>query len=207
MSDQYTITSVEELIAVIGEADPFVQGKVANSVDEYAASFIAEAPLIMLATSDGEGSLDVSPKGDGAGFVQVLNETTLLIPDRPGNKLAYGFRNILATGDIGIIFIMPGNRETLRINGKATISKDPQLLQQFSVGGKPALLCTIVNVQECFFHCGKAMIRSKLWQPESWPENSKSRLVAQAAKKLDADEALKNLIETEIEKNYKEELY
>jgi uncharacterized protein len=92
----------------------------------------------------------------------------LLIPERPGNRLAYGFQNIMETGAISIIFVVPGVRETLRVTGSATITRDPILLQQFVSNDKPALLCTRVVVRECFFHCGKALIRSKLWQPDAW---------------------------------------
>ena len=108
---------------------------------------------------------------------------------------------------IGLIFVVPNFRETLRIKGKATLSKDPELLNRMSVNGKPALLATNISIEECFFHCGKAMIRSKIWEPDSWEERGKSLMAKQIAKILKADDEFSSVIESEIEKNYEQELY
>lgn len=172
MQDEHVITTVEQLRTVIPEPNPIVKKKIFNSLDDYSRQFIAESPLVFVSTSDKNLNTDVSPKGDEPGFVRVEDPFTLLIPERPGNRLAYGFQNIIETGAISLIFLVPGVRETLRINGTAVITRDPSLMQEFVSNNKPALLCTRITVKECFFHCGKALIRSKLWQPEVWKEAS-----------------------------------
>ena len=133
----------------------FIKEKVEDELGDAMVEFIQASPLIILSTIDSSGNIDSSPKGDAAGFVSVENSRRLLIPDRPGNKLAYGFRNLMDNGKIGLLFVMPNMRETLRVKGTATISRDPLLLENLSAQGKPALLCTIVDIEECFFHCGK----------------------------------------------------
>ena len=161
--NSHKIQSLEQLRAVIGDEIPGLHEKNIDHVDEFARDFIEKSPLIVLSTADESGRMDASPKGDAPGFVEVLNEHTLLIPDRPGNKLAYGHQNILSNPNVGILFIVPNTRETLRINGRAELSCEPDLLQQLAARDKPATLVIRVFVDECFFHCGKAMLRSKLW--------------------------------------------
>lgn len=119
-----------------------------------------------MATSDRVGRCDASPKGDEPGFVQVLDSKTLLIPDRPGNKLANRHANILSNGKIGLLFFIPVTQETLRVSGSAQIDASADLLEELSARGRNAVLAIQVSVEECFFHCGKALIRSKLWHPE-----------------------------------------
>lgn len=130
-----------------------------------------------------------------------------MIPERPGNKLAYGFRNIIENAGVGIIFVIPSVKETLRINGRAELIRDPELLQRLSVQGKPAILATRVTVEESFFHCGKAFIRSRLWKPDSWPEGVKANIGKQVSAKLKADDKLAESIDQAIEDNYETELY
>lgn len=201
------ITTVEELESVLGQPLDFIKEKVADELSEAMLEFIQDSPLIILSTIDSNDNIDSSPKGDAAGFVAVANKNRLLIPDRPGNRLAYGFRNIIDNPKVGLLFIMPNMRETLRVKGTATISKDPQLLEQLSAKGKPALLCTIVDVEECFFHCGKAMIRSKLWQPDSWGDGKKSLMTKQFVSKMDGDKNLEASFQEAVEDNYRDELY
>jgi uncharacterized protein len=168
VEDQYTISSAAELEAVVGIAHEFIRRKIATRLDDLMIEYIGAAPLVFVATSGEGGLIDVSPKGYPAGFVQVTASGDLLIPERPGNQLCIGFRNILRNGRIGLIFVAPNQRETLRVKGTAVLGKDPEILNSMSVGGKPALLYTRVCVQECFIHCGKALVRSNLWRPESW---------------------------------------
>jgi uncharacterized protein len=168
MQDAHVISSVEQLRQVIPPPSPVAQRKVSSVLDSHARQFIAESPLVFVSTSDRQFDIDVSPKGDLPGFVRVVDPSTLLIPERPGNRLTYGFQNIIDTGRIGLIFLIPGVKETLRVNGTAVITRDPELLAQFVANDKPALLCTRVTIKECFFHCAKALIRSKLWLPEAW---------------------------------------
>ncbi|MFK8049929.1 MAG: MSMEG_1061 family FMN-dependent PPOX-type flavoprotein [Halioglobus sp.] len=200
----HTIDSLEKLREVIDEPAPFIAQKVVQTIDDICREFIEKSPLICVATSNQQHDLDVSPKGDAPGFVKVLNETTILIPERPGNHLAFGFRNIIETQKVGVIFMLPGVKETVRINGEAVISKDPELLQSLSAKGKPAILCTIVNVKECFFHCGKAFVRSKLWQTETWPTDTASNAHKQISRALDVDEGF---VEQALKDDYKDNLY
>lgn len=208
MNDNYQITSVQQLEDTLGVPLEFIAQKVRNSLDAGMLDFIQRSPLVFLSTMDSAGRMDVSPKGDTPGFVKATDTGKLLLPDRPGNKLAYGFRNILNNSHIGMIFIVPHLRETLRVKGTATLSNDPALLEQLAAQGKPATLCTTIDVSECFFHCGKAMIRSKLWQPEHWQQPGvKSPMVNAMVKQFDADESAYSDIETALEDNYRDELY
>lgn len=205
--DKHQITSERELTELLGEANELVQQKVETALDAQMREFISASSLLFISTIDSSGNPDISPKGDPAGFVEVADDHHLLIPDRPGNKLMFGFKNILNNPAIGLIFVVANCRETLRVKGKATLTQDPVLLEGMSVGGKPALLATRVNVQECFFHCGKAMIRSKIWQPDTWQAPRKSLIAEQVARKLEGGDDVAQMVENELEKNYKEELY
>lgn len=207
MDEQYIINSDEQLTELIGEANEFIKEKPCQALEPAMVEFVRRAPLIFLSTQDARGQADVSPKGDAPGFVHVDDDGALLIPDRPGNKLLYGFRNILKDPNVGVIFVVPTMRETLRVKGRATISNDPALLETLSAQGKPALLCTRVEVDECFFHCGKAMIRSKMWQPDKWQRYDDSLLVSQISRAMELDKDMEKVIEGELEKNYREELY
>jgi PPOX class probable FMN-dependent enzyme len=150
MSSRYAISNESELRSVIEAPNPSVETKVFDHIDPYASRFIAASPLLFMATVDAEGNLDVSPKGDAPGFVHVEDERTLLIPDRKGNRLTYGFRNILATGQLGLIFVVPSVRETLRVNGRAELSRDPALLERLPAKGRLPLLVTRMLVREAF---------------------------------------------------------
>jgi PPOX class probable FMN-dependent enzyme len=207
MTDPYLIATVEQLREVIPEPSGGVEVKVFDHVDAFARAFIERSPLVLVATAGKESDLDVSPKGDAPGFVSVEDANTLLIPERPGNKLAYGFQNLLENPPIGLIFVIPSVTETLRVNGHAEITRDPEILERLSAGNKPALLATRVTVEESFFHCGKAFIRSKLWKPDTWPQGVKANLGKQIAAKLKADDALAKTIDDSIQANYETELY
>ena len=204
---KHCVTSEEELREVIGSPNPVVESKVMKVLDQTACEFIANAPLVMMATVGPDGGVDVSPKGDSPGFVRVDSPTQLVIPDRPGNKMALGFSNLLANPEIGLIFVMPDMGETLRVKGRATISRDPALLESFAVENKPAILCTVVEVYESMLHCGKAMIRSKLWQPETWTNERQSFLATQMTKKLDLAQDQEPVVIDMIEQTYRDELY
>lgn len=204
MNTDYIIKSVEELREVIEEPPEFIANKVVEKIDQDCRKFIESSPLVFMATSNKVNQFDVSPKGDAPGFVSVVDDTTVIIPDRPGNHLAFGFTNIIENNRVGLIFVIPGVKETLRINGSAHISRDPELLASHSANGKPAVLCTVVKVEECFFHCGKALIRAKLWQPEAWPANSGISMARQLATALKIDEGL---IEATLQDDYANNLY
>jgi PPOX class probable FMN-dependent enzyme len=204
---EYHIDTKEQLLALYGEANDIVKMKMATELDEAMIDFIAKSSLVFISTIDANGNLDISPKGDPAGFVLVENNSLVHIPDRPGNKLIFGFNNLIDNPAIGVIFVTPNCRETLRIKGKAILTTEPQLLARLTVADKPALLATSITINECFFHCGKAMIRSKVWSPESWLLSDKSHIAKNLAKKMDGDSELEEIIEAELEKNYREDLY
>jgi len=209
MNTKYCIGSEEELESVVGEPMEFVRVKIAPQLDSIMKEFIQRSPLIFISTIDEHGHVDVSPKGDPGGFVMVDESGALLIPERPGNKLTFGFRNILRNAEIGVIFLVPNQRETLRVKGTATLYNTPELLRKMEVNGKPALLYTRVEITQCFFHCGKALIRSNLWQPEYW-DNSEDSLGARQFSSLGGDgggEKAYQETKARLDESYKNELY
>lgn len=203
----HTITQEAELTAIIGEPMEFVRTKLCSELNDAMKQFIARSPLVFVSTIDAEGMLDVSPKGDPAGFTRVDSQGNLLIPERLGNRLTFGFRNILRNGEIGLIYVVPHQLETLRVKGRATLHTDPDVLAQMAVGGKPALLYTRVEVKQCFFHCGKALVRSKLWNPSEWATEKRSIAARQFTAKRIVDEAQVLKTEAALEHSYTKELY
>jgi len=161
------ITTVDELRAIYGEVKVAAAHKVIDHIDDHAAAFIARSPFLLMATTSETGQLDVSPTGETPGFVRVLDPNTLAFPDRPGNNRIDGLQNIVATGRIGLIFLVPGVRETLRVNGSATVTQDPDLMASLMIDGKQPRTVTLITAEEVFMHCSRALIRSKLWNPES----------------------------------------
>ncbi|MFT3712751.1 MAG: pyridoxamine 5'-phosphate oxidase family protein [Archangium sp.] len=163
------ITTEAELRAVLGgEATPLVKAKVATKLNSLTRQFIERSPFLCLATSDASGTCDVSPRGDPRGFVRIIDDSTLLIPERPGNKLADSLRNILANPNVGLLFFIPGVEDTFRVNGRATLITDQSLLSPCAVEGKTPKLGIHVEIRECFTHCSKAFIRSGFWKPENF---------------------------------------
>ena len=166
------IDSHEALREVIGEVAELTQQKVIDRIDEHARTLIAHSPFVLLATSAPDGSCDVSPRGDPAGSVLVLDEKTLVLADRPGNKLIDSFRNIVDNPHAGLLFLIPGMNETLRVNGRAKLVSDAPFFDSLVVQGKRPKLAVVVEVRELYMHCAKAFLRSSLWQPETWPDRS-----------------------------------
>lgn len=158
-----TISSEKELRDIMGYPSEIVTRKTINYIDEHCKSFIEQSPFIAIATSDLGGNLDVSPKGDPAGFVKILSDKVLAIPDRPGNHKADTLRNIIQNPNIGLIFFIPGIKETLRVNGEAKIVTDEKVRELLSCQGKVPSFAIIVTVKEAFMHCAKCIIRSGLW--------------------------------------------
>ena len=167
-----TITSEAELRDVIGSTTPVVQSKISDSLNDLTRQFIERSPFMLLATSSTDGTCDVSPRGDPAGFVHILDARTLLVPERPGNKLADSLRNVLDNPHVGLLFLIPGIGDTLRVNGRAALTTDATLLEPLAVEGKTPKLGLLVEVAEVFTHCSKAFIRSDLWNPERHIERS-----------------------------------
>jgi PPOX class probable FMN-dependent enzyme len=158
-----------EIRALVGTPVSRSLLKEQQRIDEHFRAFIAHSPFLLLATAGADGTCDVSPKGDAPGFVRVLDDTRLVIPERNGNKRLDGMKNILSNPHIGLIFLVPGRDETLRVNGRAWITRDPALLEPMAVQGVTPKLAIGVQVQQAFFHCVKAFRRSRLWVHGEWP--------------------------------------
>jgi PPOX class probable FMN-dependent enzyme len=164
------ISTRAALRSLVGEpVHPLVVAKTLRALDRHCRAFINASPFVLVGTADRAGRMDISPKGDPAGFVQVLDDTTLAIPERPGNQRCDSFENLIENPRVAVIFLIPGKRETLRVSGAGRIVTDPDLLATMAVHGKAPLLATIVDVEEAFMHCAKSMVRSHLWQPAEWP--------------------------------------
>ena len=161
-ANEHLITTVEQLEAVYGQPSGASLAKEIDHIAPVYRRLIEAAPFVAIATGGPDG-LDCSPKGDAPGFVRVLDDKTLALPDRPGNNRIDGFRNLLKEPRIGLLFLIPGVGETLRVNGRAAISIDPELLASFAVNGKLPRCVLLVHVETVFFHCSKAIVRSKLW--------------------------------------------
>ena len=162
------LTTKEEVEAVLGKPTPRVLAKVVDALDDIRLAFIARTPFVLVASSDAAGHVDISPKGDPAGFVHVLDRRTIAIPERPGNRRADTFHNVLQNPKVGLIFMIPGKGETLRVSGTARIARDPWLLEQMAVADRVPDLALVVTVEEAFMHCTKCMVRSRIWQPDTW---------------------------------------
>jgi uncharacterized protein len=172
------IHSEEELRTLIGYPSDLVERKTITYLDHNCEEFISKSSFLVISSSDSSGKCDVSPRGDKPGFVKVLNENYLIIPERPGNKRIDTMRNILTNPNVGLLFLIPGLGETLRVNGKACLVKDDELLEQMSVSGRKPLLGIGIEVEECFIHCAKAFKRSRLWEPTAWPDKETLPLAA-----------------------------
>ncbi len=164
------ITSPQRLRALIGEPNAQVPLKLHTRLNEAARAFIARSPMFLLATTDADGQPTVSPRGDPPGFVHVEDDATLLVPERKGNKLVFSLQNLLANPRAGMIFLVPGTDETLRVHGTAELLDDEALCTRFTERDRPALLVMRLRVTGCYFHCAKAFLRSGLWDRATWPE-------------------------------------
>jgi PPOX class probable FMN-dependent enzyme len=202
-----TITTREQLRAVLGEPSPRVVSKVIDHIDVHCRRFIAKSPFLLLATANGQGKVDVSPKGDPAGFVQVLDDHTLAIPERLGNRLADSFLNMLERPQVGLLFMIPGKPETLRAGGTARIVQDDWLLEKMAERGRKPQLATVVTVQRMFFHCAKCVMRSDLWRPEGWPDLDGVPTLAQAIIDHARLDDTVEQVQAGIDESYRDRLY
>lgn len=160
------VTTEAQLRALIGEPAELARAKISPRLNAMTRLFVERSPLVCVATSDAAGNCDLSPRGDPAGFVRILDDHTLLMPERPGNRLADSLRNILANPRIGLLFVVPGVTDTFRVNGRAVITVDAELLAPCAVEGKPPLLGVLVDIEEAYTQCSKAFLRSHLWDPD-----------------------------------------
>lgn len=164
--------SRSEVDVIIGDPSELVVQKIRPVIDGHFRKFIVLSPFLALGTVDADGNADVSPRGDPPGSVKVVDETKLLLPERPGNKLVDSVSNVLETGSVALLFLIPGVEEMLRVNGRGTIINDPSLLAGMEVRGKPPVLGIHVAVREAFIHCSKAVKRSQLWDPDSFVDRN-----------------------------------
>jgi len=171
------LARLRELLPTEGFTNTFL--KVTDRLNPVANRFIETAPFIVIATKASQGLIDVSPKGDPAGFVEVYDDKTLIIPDRLGNHRVDGFQNLLEDPNIAILFIVPGHGDTLRVAGKARIVKDAAISARHAINGRAPLLALIVDVEEVFMHCSKSLIRSRLWQSDHWPARKTAPTLAE----------------------------
>ncbi|MEY9966629.1 PPOX class probable FMN-dependent enzyme [Streptacidiphilus sp. MAP12-16] len=187
------IASEDELRELLGAPTPRDAGKVRTVLHEHDKAWLAASPFCLLSTAAADGSCDTSPKGDPPGFTMVLDDTTIAIPERPGNRRADGFRNVLSNPHVGVLYLVPGRGDTLRINGRARLIREAPFFDQMTVKGHRPQLALIVEIEEIFYHCSKSFLRSALWKPETWdPQAAPSR--ARIAKSLERpEEALEDL--------------
>lgn len=160
------VSSEEEIRSVIPDQFSSQTGKIIDHIDEHIRIWIERSPFLTMATYNASGQVDISPKGDPAGFVKVLDEKTIAIPDRPGNHRFDTFLNILDTGRIAVMFMVPNRREVVRVNGQAQVVRDLPLRESMSIQGRVPDFAVVVQVEEAFYHCGKAVLRSRLWEPD-----------------------------------------
>ncbi len=164
------IQTEAELRGILGYAGQAAQDKVIPEIDAICRAFIEKSPFVLIGSMNAAGNMDVSPKGDPAGFVQVMDRTTLLLPDRPGNRRGDTLSNILQNPNIGLLFLVPGRSDTLRVKGTAQIVRDEDVRERFTMQGKVPLFVIAVTVKEAFFHCTKCVVRSGLWSAEREPD-------------------------------------
>ena len=197
---RHEVTTVDELRAIVGHPNEYVAKKVKDRLSAIQQNWLAHSPLGFVATTDAQGRVDVSPKGDPPGFVHIIDDTTIAIPERPGNKRVDGYLNVLQRPHVGTVFLIPGRGDTLRINGTARIVADADYFDTMVVQGKRPILALEIDIEEVFFHCAKAFLRSDAWMPDTWNPTAVPS-VAQIAKALTRiDES-----EEELNKYYSED--
>jgi hypothetical protein len=207
-ADPHVISSADELFDLFGYPTAKVVEKELPALDERATAFIAASPFLVMATTGADGSCDAGPKGGPPGFARVLGPNRLLLPEFPGNRRFDGVQNLVERHGIGLLFVVPGITETLRVNGYARLTRDPELLDACAVDGTRPWFAADVEVRQVFSHCGKAFLRSELWQPATWPAveavRSPSIGIAETALAEGRSEAE---VRDEVDEGYRPELY
>jgi PPOX class probable FMN-dependent enzyme len=209
-SNTSTMSFIEDeaaLRSLIGEPSDRARRKQLPMLEDYSRDFIGRSPMAMLATASADGSTDVSPRGDSPGFVLVLNDKQLAIPERPGNRRADNYTNILKNGGVGLLFLIPGMEETLRVNGRGRLVQDAPWFDQMVVQGKRPILAIVVDIEEVYFHCAKAFRRSQLWDPATWPDRSTLPTLGQIYKgQIDLEKSAAEL-DCDLEEAYSKTMY
>jgi len=171
MAAEHAITTVEQLRELYPPPKERSVRKELDHLDGHCREFIALSPFLLVASANAAGACDVSPKGGPPGFAQVLDDHRLAIPDATGNRRLDGLQNMIENPHVGLVFLIPGLGETLRVNGTVELTRDPALLERLETGGRPPALALVVSAEQVYLHCAKCVIRSKLWKPESWPDS------------------------------------
>lgn len=204
----HIVSDERELCEIVGLPGARSLQKERSTLDGHCRAFIARSPFLLIATAGADGRCDVSPKGDTPGFVRVLDDRRLVIPDRPGNKRLDGMKNLIANPHVGLVFVVPGREETLRVNGRAWITRDPQLLGDAAVQGKTPLLAIGVEVEQCFLHCAKPFRRAHLWARDHWPApDALPSLACVLFDQIQPDGVTLQDYERDIEEGYASRLY
>jgi uncharacterized protein len=210
VNPEFVIRDEQSLRARFSAQTDLAVHKVQTSLDKYAVDFIRRSPFLCLGTQDLNGRADVSPRGDPAGFVKILDSRTLAIPDRPGNNRLDSLANILANPTVGILFVIPGFDDTLRVNGEASLVTDPSLLEGMRVNDRVPKLAIVVRVREAFMHCAKAFRRSHLWDPEQFQDRrtmpSLSKIILDQTTGAPGDDEMRK-IDDDLEDEYRRTLY
>jgi uncharacterized protein len=168
--DAHAVRTVEDLYAVNGEPREAIRTKHTSYLTPLLVEYLAQVPFFALATANADGSCDVTPRGDAPGAIQVLDERTVAIPERPGNRRIDSLRNIITNPHVGILFLIPAVDEAVRLNGRATITTDPELLSTMTMQGKTPKIAIVIDIDEVYVHCARAFLRSGLWEPKKWPD-------------------------------------
>ncbi|MGI9413292.1 MAG: pyridoxamine 5'-phosphate oxidase family protein [Hyphomicrobiales bacterium] len=211
LSDEHEILDADQLSGLVGETHPLAVKKCRPRLDKHAKDFIARSPFICIGTQGADGTADVSPKGDPPGFVRVIDDVTLAIPDRPGNNRLDSMSNLLSNPAIGLLFMIPGYDDTLRVNGKARLTTDPALLAEMAIRERPPKMAIVVDVDEVFLHCAKAFKRSKLWSPDAIQDRSEmptlGKMIMEQTSETPPTETDFAEADESVESDYRDSLY
>jgi len=202
-----TITDAAALKDIIGEPKPEIATKEMPALDKHTRHFLSLCPFLCISTADTDGNQDVSPRGDPPGFVRVIDDKTILIPDRKGNRRVDTMRNILENPNVGLLMFLPGVEEVLRINGKATVTEDPARLADSAVKGSEPVLGIVVKIDDVFFHCAKAVIRSRLWDPDTPISRSDFPTYGEIVRDQRAPDQDADAVNAQLQEDYKTRLY
>jgi PPOX class probable FMN-dependent enzyme len=197
------IETIAQLREIVPHAPKLTEAKLLDHLDEQATAFLAVSPFLLLSTSGADGRIEVSPRGDTPGFVRIENDRTIVLPERNGNNLAFSLQNIIENPNVGIIALVPNAGETLRINGKAAILADPELLDELGARGKPAMLALRVSIERAYFQCARSVLHAELWKPETWPAPRRISFGKIIGRNAGGKEDLHQQIDSMVDRSYK----
>jgi PPOX class probable FMN-dependent enzyme len=211
VNPEFAITDEEALRRLFPGQTPLAIHKVQGSLDKHAQAFIRRSPFLCIGTQSRDGRADVSPRGDPVGFVRILDQHTLAVPDRPGNNRLDSLANIIANPSVGLLFIIPGFDDTLRVNGQASLVTDPELLDSMRIKDRIPTLAIVIKVREVFLHCAKAFRRSQLWNPDHFQDRAEmpslSKIILDQTTGTPSDDDEMRKIDDDLEVEYKKTLY